>query len=235
MRFSDRPRIGERIRLARMSLEPVAMRQGDLATRLGVSQARLSNWERGAHVPSVELLRRIATLLGVSIDWLLGDDVPMLPGGGEVIVYRSGYRFIPVKGAIAAGAPCSTDADLDWIEIRDWGGATERWGRVIQGHSMTSDRFGADSLLSGDVAVFEDRRPELGHVVHAFDNGDDTVKVLRQRNGGPVELCPLNPSYEPIDAAGWRVKGVLVMRIRRREHGIVETVEYPHGMRPRGA
>ncbi|MBI1756414.1 MAG: helix-turn-helix domain-containing protein [Fimbriimonas ginsengisoli] len=224
--------VGRRVRKARESLQPVAMRQGDLAQRLKVSQARLSNWERGRHDPPLEFVLEIANLLAVSVDWLMGERVPMRDPTKTVPVYRTGFRFIPVHGAIAAGLPSASEADVDWIEIKDWGGATERWGRVIEGFSMSHERPDPDDLQPGDIAIFEDRRAEFGHVVQAMRNGEDTVKVLR-KHGPDAQLWPLNPDYLPIPAQDWTIKGVLVMRIRRREFGIVETVEYPHGMRHR--
>lgn len=224
--------VGSRIRQAREALRPVAMRQSDLASRLKISQARLSNWERGDHEPGLTYLMGIARELGVSLDWLLTGGSPMRGSAEPLTVYASEIRYVPVKGAITAGMPAATEADVEWIEIKDWGGELQRWGRVIEGFSMSSEEPSPDDLQPGDIAIFEDRRPEIGHVVHAFSEGSDMVKALR-RVGERVELWPINPSYEPLPAEGWRVKGVVVMRIRRREHGIVETVEYPHGMRHR--
>lgn len=223
--------IGRRIKLARESMRPRPLKQSELASKLRISQARLSNWERGEHDPQFEFVLDAARVLGVSVDWLMGGraaprDAAAMP------VYRTGFRFIPVKGAIAAGAPAASDADVDWIEVKDWGGDLERWGRVIDGFSMSSEGKAPDDLQPGDIAVFENRRAEVGNVVHAFRDATDTVKVLRKR-AEEVELWPINPDYEPLSEPGWMVKGVLVMRIRRREHGIVETVEYPHGMRYR--
>ena len=146
----------------------------------------------------------------------------MKEGPSRVPVYRTGLRFVPVKGAITAGMPASSEADLEWIEIKDWGGDLERWGRVIEGFSMCTESPTPDDLQPGDVVVFEDRRPEIGHVVHAFSEGADMVKALR-RVSDEVQLWPINPSYKPLPAEGWRIKGIVVMRIRKREHGIVET------------
>ncbi len=221
-----------RIKQAREALQPAPMKQTDLASRLGISQARLSNWERGEHEPQLEHILDAAKVLGVNVDWLLSGRGPMCESTNAVPIYRTGFRFIPVKGTIAAGSPGTTDADVDWIEIKDWGGDLERWGRVIDGFSMAGEDQSPDDLQPGDIAVFEDRRPEFGHIVHAFDDGSDTVKALRKVDG-EAELWPINPNYEPIQAVGWHIKGVVVMRIRKREHGIVETVEYPHGMRHR--
>ena len=73
-RFSngmDIATLGERIRLERqqrrLSLEA-------LAARTGVSRSMLSDIERGAKVPTVLVLDRIATGLGTSIARLLGEE-----------------------------------------------------------------------------------------------------------------------------------------------------------------
>jgi transcriptional regulator with XRE-family HTH domain len=72
--------LGERIRLERLrrrlSLEA-------LAARTGVSRSMLSDVERGAKVPTVLVLDRIATGLGTSIARLLGEE-----RFGAVIVLR---------------------------------------------------------------------------------------------------------------------------------------------------
>ena len=82
-RFSngmDIAALGERIRLERLrrrlSLEA-------LAAQTGVSRSMLSDVERGAKVPTVLVLDRIATGLGTSIARLLGEE-----RSGAVIVLR---------------------------------------------------------------------------------------------------------------------------------------------------
>lgn len=47
-------------------------RQIDLATHLGISQNRLSNWERGVYQPPKQMLFKIADRYGVSTDYLMG-------------------------------------------------------------------------------------------------------------------------------------------------------------------
>lgn len=59
------------------------MSQVELARRLGVTKQSVSNWENDNIMPSVELLVRIATVFGVSTDYLLGrDDAEMLKVSG---------------------------------------------------------------------------------------------------------------------------------------------------------
>ena len=51
--------------------------QEDLATFLGVTKASVSKWETGQSYPDIELLPRIATYFGISIDELLGYEPQM--------------------------------------------------------------------------------------------------------------------------------------------------------------
>jgi transcriptional regulator with XRE-family HTH domain len=51
------------------------MRQTALAERLGVTQALVSQWVRGNRMPSVEVLQRIASVFGISLDKLMEGEV----------------------------------------------------------------------------------------------------------------------------------------------------------------
>lgn len=59
--------LGERVKRLRMER---GWSQAQLAQRLDVHPKQVSGWERGAHVPSTEVLIRIADVLGVSLDYL---------------------------------------------------------------------------------------------------------------------------------------------------------------------
>ncbi len=47
--------------------------QMELADRLGVSRQAVSRWESGDTTPSVDKLKTLARIYGVSLDWLFGD------------------------------------------------------------------------------------------------------------------------------------------------------------------
>lgn len=58
----------------------LAMTQIALAKQLGVSKGTVANWEVGQRTPSVEILKRMASILNCSVDWLLGmSDTPCVP------------------------------------------------------------------------------------------------------------------------------------------------------------
>lgn len=63
-------KLGNRIREQR---ERRKLRQADIAGVLGVSTQAVSKWERGENAPDVMLLVELGRLLGVSVDWILGE------------------------------------------------------------------------------------------------------------------------------------------------------------------
>lgn len=53
--------------------------QLDLAERLNVSRQAVSRWEIGTAVPSIDNLKELSSLYGVSIDYLLNDNMELPP------------------------------------------------------------------------------------------------------------------------------------------------------------
>ncbi len=47
--------------------------QADLANKTDISQVMVGKYERGEAVPSIEVAKRIADALGVSLDYLVGE------------------------------------------------------------------------------------------------------------------------------------------------------------------
>lgn len=64
-----------RIKEARMQK---GLSQMDLANMLGTTQAAVSKWELGARFPRRKTLEQIASLLGVSVAYLMGEDAAEL-------------------------------------------------------------------------------------------------------------------------------------------------------------
>ena len=48
--------------------------QAELAEKLGYSDKAVSKWERAESVPDVAVLKNLADLFGVTVDWLLSTD-----------------------------------------------------------------------------------------------------------------------------------------------------------------
>lgn len=58
-------------RLRKLRLE-AELTQAELAKRLGLDHTTISSYERGVSTPNHELLAKIASVFGVSVDYLLG-------------------------------------------------------------------------------------------------------------------------------------------------------------------
>lgn len=75
--------IGERIAWAR---ERAKLNKNRFARELGTSWQHVDHWEKGRTEPSLASMRRIAELLGVSVDFLLGvrDEPDALPAPSAI-------------------------------------------------------------------------------------------------------------------------------------------------------
>jgi transcriptional regulator with XRE-family HTH domain len=49
--------------------------QAELASKTGISQVMVGKYERGDAVPSIEVAKKIADALGVSLDYLVGEGI----------------------------------------------------------------------------------------------------------------------------------------------------------------
>ena len=186
-----------------------------LAKRLGVNHTSVNSWltpdgsrprDPGVYDQMIDLLNTFG------------------PAERNVEMKRAGVRVIPIYAGIPAGNPTAHNMDLEYEEVLDWGSNFERWGRIINGYSM------AKLLLHNDIAVFEDRRFEVGDVIHAYKDGEDCVKAIRG-NGDSSMLYSFNEDYAPFSAKGWKSKGVLVQRIRRGSYGVKSVIDFPHGLK----
>ena len=77
------------------------VKQVDLAEELNITQATLSNWERGIHDPDSNSLKFLSDFFKVSIDFLLGKsdspqptplDIPESLQGSKVGFHRSEFE-----------------------------------------------------------------------------------------------------------------------------------------------
>lgn len=162
------------------------LRQQDLANQIGVSQSTLSHWENGVYEPDLAAIRKIATTLDVSVEYLLG-----LAAVSEA---PSESVTVPVLGSVPAGIPLEAIEDvLDWEEIPSamCNGGKEYFALKVQGDSMWPD------YLPGDVVIVR-KTPccETGDVCVVYINGyDATLKRVELHDDGSLAIVPKNQAY----------------------------------------
>ena len=172
-----------RIKQLRTGLE---MKQSDLAKRLSVGQNTISNWETGKTEPDTGSLQKMASLFGVSIDYILG----------HVTLKTSEEGLqVPVLGDVAAGIPIEAIQDIvDYEEIdAALAGSGEYFGLRLKGASMEP------RMREGDVVIVRKQDDvESGDVAVVMVNGDSaTVKRIKKGPSG-ITLIPNNPVFDPM-------------------------------------
>lgn len=122
-------------------------------------------------------------------------------------------RSIPLLGAIAAGAPLLAEQHVDSVLTlpAQLVGQGELFMLEVQGESMT----GA-GILSGDrVVVRAQPTVENGEIAAVLvDETEATIKRVRPRPDGRIELLSENPDYPPLIPDNPRILGKVVTVIR---------------------
>lgn len=189
------------------------MRQIDVANKSGISKGRVSRWMSGENIPYGESLSKLAEVLGVSTDRLLGkvDPIEKFIKADTIDDINLPFNLettVPILGAVAAGVPISAQEDVvGEIPVRDKQG--DFFALKIKGDSMSP------RIMDGDIVLVDPQgNVEDGNVVIALVDGEATCKVLK-RSHNAVSLVPFNAAYPPLvytgsDAEGMRILGKVV-------------------------
>lgn len=168
--------------------------QSALAARLGVTQQAVAKWESGRSVPDHSLLLPLSALYGVSADYLLGAENPLME---DSVLPCGDFSLVPVVGTVKAGFGREAFEDISGshpAEVRD---PEDYFYLIVQGDSMEP------RIRAGDLA--------LVHRQNTLQNGDLGVLVLRGGEGtlkrffmenGAVRLESFNPSSPALEVSG---------------------------------
>ena len=90
------------------------IKQAELAESLNVTQATLSNWERGIHDPDSDSLVKMADILAVSVDYLLGRSDTLSPHDGiEKLATNNGDELSRRKQELINAIKLMDDSDVE--------------------------------------------------------------------------------------------------------------------------
>ena len=139
-------------------------------------------YEIGNRMPDYDMMKRIAELFNVSMDYLYGRET-------------TSPTRIPVYGSVAAGIPLDAIQDIeDYEEITEEMARTGEYAALkIKGNSMLP-RF-----TPGDVVIVKLQDDvDNGDIAIVLVNGDEaTCKKIKKTPEG-VMLISTNPDYEPM-------------------------------------
>ena len=120
---------------------------------------------------------------------------------------------LPLVGRIAAGQPIEAIPGEDTLDLAEFLLGPGRYALRVVGESMV----GA-GILDGDTVVVAqaDSARDGDIVVALIDDEEATLKRIRHRPDGQVELRPENPAMSPLvyDAARVRIQGIVVGQLR---------------------
>lgn len=188
--------IGAVIRQLRQS-RGLTLRQ--LATQLDIHFSHLSKIENGRDQPGRAVLNRVAQVLQVDLDVLLGE------AGRQERPFR-------VLGRIAAGVPMDAIENVETFDLTRVFDPQDHFLLRVQGDSMI-----LDGINDGDLAIIRHAQTARnGQTVAAVvDDEQATLKRYRQE-GDVVVLIPANERMQPMRYAAGRVRvcGVLTGLVR---------------------
>lgn len=160
--------------------------QKDVAELVGIDRTTYNRYENGMTQPDNDKLLKLATVLDVSVDYLLGNK-PQIEHGAT--------RLIPLLGTVPAGTPIEAIEDIEeYIDIYP---RLVKHGELfalrVQGDSMEPD------LHHGDIVIIEKQEfVDNGDVAVVRVNGEDvTLKRVKLTAKG-LMLIPSNPAYDPV-------------------------------------
>ena len=149
-----------------------------LARDLGVAQSTVGMWESGKRQPDLEMMKKIAEMFCVSLDFLMGRQVR-----------------IPVLGQVQAGQPSYAQSDvLGYEELSsEQAQSGEYFALKIRGDSMEPRMREGDTVIVHSQQDLESG--EIGIVLVGEEEA--TVKKVIKHPAG-ITLMPLNSKYTPL-------------------------------------
>lgn len=167
----------------------------ELSRRLGVNEGTLSNYKKGTYEPKQRRLEAIATILNVSIPWLMGADVsmdnttPIIPNGFQPVPSTSKR---PRLGVISCGDPIDTPENFDgYDDVPDMFDCD--FTLVCEGDSMIGAR-----ICDGDI-VYIKQQPtiENGQIAAVLIDGEEKLLKRVYITEESIILQAENPAYSP--------------------------------------
>lgn len=204
--------LGGRIRARR---EARGLKQADIANALQISAQAVSKWERGENAPDISLLAPLSRLLGVSVEWLLG----------EYQEQRDVFPATVLVSSVLGYARKSTELPLD--ELALWSnGLLFTLTETVLAHDGVPVKYLGDGLL----AFFSGPRHGERAVAAARQSArlsSDPLKIALA--AGDIYLGSLgHPDYAQLDIVGEAVNiafGILGWLGAEQRSGIAVTAE----------
>ena len=150
----------------------------------GIKISTLSNYERDARLPDINVLTKLAKLYGVSLNAFLSEET------------ESDAILVPVLGIIRAGEPICAEQNITrWEKYDDYRMGEEYFALDVKGDSMNER-----GICDGSTIIVKKQNyinnKEIAVVL--VNNEEATVKmVFENENEITLIPCSTNPVHQP--------------------------------------
>lgn len=184
------------------AMEKNDLNQSELADKVGLSDASISKYIRGASMPGAKNMRALSNALNVSLDYLYGyEDEPTENAP------RPQRRSLPVLGKIACGEPIYDDGSVEFY-FDPQNPVDADFCLIAEGDSMIGVH-----IQEGDI-VFIRKQPmvENGQIAAVRIGDEFTLKRFYwDKLRSVVQLNAENPNYPPIIKTGAEIDEISVI------------------------
>ena len=162
--------------------------QEQLARKLNIKQASISNWESGKTTPETKNIVELANVLGVTTEALFSEEPRR-----ELDSIRINRASVPIMGNIVCGQRITPDTTPEGYTDTPEGIRAD-FALRCKGDSMEP------TLKDGDLVLIR-QQPEVenGQIAAVNIGGETTLKHVYRQDGGLL-LVADNPAYTPIFA-----------------------------------
>jgi phage repressor protein C with HTH and peptisase S24 domain len=181
-----------------VAADEARMSQAEIASRLGTTPSRVGNWFQAANFPRRADARRLADLLGVTVDWLLegtGEKSRLAVAEDAGSYGDSAVREIPVISWSHAGE-AATYEEMP----KHWQGRVATTSRdrkafavIVEGDCMEPKFLPGDRVVLEPHAELRNGKPVVAKLV------DDAVqlRIYTKLPSGAIRLASLKPEIYP--------------------------------------
>lgn len=157
-----------------------------------MNKSTLSRYENGLQEPMYTVVKNLAELFNVSIDYLSSDDETEIDYNRIGIIPLPKTKKLPLLGTIACGEPILAEENIEeYIETPEDIRAT--FCLRCKGDSMINAR-----IFDGDIVYIREQPDvENGEIAAVLIDDEATLKRV-YKSPDKVILQPENPIYEPL-------------------------------------
>ena len=183
--------------------------QAQLGTMLFKSESTVRMWELGKSEPDIDTLNNLATIFGVSVDFIMGnssveDTTTFFPPANIFPITR---KCFPLLGEITCGQPTFANEEHEtYIEAS--ADIKADFCLTAKGDSMIGAR-----IQDGDI-VFIREQPmvEDGEIAAVIIDDEATLKRVKyNREKQQLILFPANDKYEPLVYIGEELNQIRIL------------------------